>query len=544
MTEPRNIESAKDRPAGMLAGITVIECGDGISAAFGAKMLADLGADVIKAEAPDGDSTRRRGPFPIGQPNPELSGLFLYLNNNKRGVTLDLAKAEGRQLLDHLLSKADILIHNVHPRDRAAAGLDGATLERQFPNLIISGISPFGDTGPYKNWNAYPLNVENAGGMAFLAPVGSQYPELPPLKAFGGQSEYQAGVHACYAILAAYWSRLNGGRAERIEIAAQECLAAMLEQNLMHYTYTGRETSRLGRRVIGPWLLAECSDGVIFVACAEEAQWQRMVEVMGNPEWAREELFKDRLARGENADALNLFIREWASSWKARELFLAGQAKRVPFATVNTMKRVYEDDQLNFRKYFVTVDYPGTEPLRMPGAPSRYGEDSWAIRTIAPRLGQHNAEVFGHAAGIGSEEPAALTRSAAIPKPAKSSNQPLPLAGIRVLDFTWAWAGPFATLQLAHMGAEVIRVESVKRPCITRMIPPFADDVPGPNRAGYFNQYNQGKRSITVDLSTPDGLQVIFDLAPQCDIVVENFAGGVMARMGLGYSKLVEYRSD
>lgn len=123
-------------------------------------------------------------------------------------------------------------------------------------------------------------------------------------------------------------------------------------------------------------------------------------------------------------------------------------------------------------------------------------------------------------------------------------NRKLPLANVRVLDFTWAWAGPFATLQLAYMGAEVIRVESAKRPCITRMIPPFADDTPGPNRAGYFNQYNQGKRSITLNLSETAALEVVFDLVRHCDVVVENFAGGVMERMGLGYDKLRQFRPD
>jgi benzylsuccinate CoA-transferase BbsF subunit len=124
------------------------------------------------------------------------------------------------------------------------------------------------------------------------------------------------------------------------------------------------------------------------------------------------------------------------------------------------------------------------------------------------------------------------------------SNQGMPLSGVRVLDFTWAWAGPFATLQLAHMGAEVIRVETANRPCITRMIPPFADDIAGPNRAGYFNQYNQGKRSVTLNLSAPAGLGVVYDLVRHCDVVVENFAGGVALRMGLGYEKLSEFRAD
>ncbi len=387
-------EDRSHRP-GMLAGVKVVECGEGVAAAFAAKMMADLGADVIKIETRGGDFVRQRGPFPHDQPDSEKSGLFLYLNNNKRGITLDYARPEGRRLMGTLLSQADILVHNVHPRDRASRGLDSAQLADEFPSLIVAGISPFGDSGPYRDWKAYALNVENAGGMAFLAPGASQFPDLPPLKAVGQQAEYQGGVHACYAALAAYWSRLNGGTPLAIEVSEQECLAAMLENNLMHYTYTGRETSRLGKRILGPWLLAECSDGVIFVACAEEAQWQRMVEVMGDPEWAREELFKDRLARGANADALNLFIKEWASSWKTRELFHKGQGKRVPFAMVNTMRGVYEDDQLKFRDYFVSVDYPGIGKLRMPGAPSRYGVEGWSIRSIAPRLGQHNEEIFG-----------------------------------------------------------------------------------------------------------------------------------------------------
>jgi crotonobetainyl-CoA:carnitine CoA-transferase CaiB-like acyl-CoA transferase len=405
-------DGAKNR--GVLAGVSVVECGEGVAAAFAAKMMADLGADVIKVEPPGGDLTRRRGPFPEGNPDPEKSGLFLYLNNNKRGVTIDLARADGKALLGRLLTKADILVHNVHPSERARYGLGSDAIAREFPELIVVGISPFGDSGPYKDWKAYAINVENAAGMAFLAPGASQFPDLPPLKAFGQQAEFQGGVHACYAALAAYWGKLGGATPAPIEVSEQECIAAMLEMNLMHYTYAGRETSRLGKRVLGPWLLADCSDGVIFVACAEEAQWQRMVEVMGNPEWAREELFKDRLTRGENADALNLFIREWATTWKTRELFHQGQGKRVPFAMVNTMKDIYDDDQLKSRDYFVSADYPGIGKLRMPGAPSRYGAGGWSLRTIAPRLGQHNEEIFVGGLGMGRSEFEALASARVI----------------------------------------------------------------------------------------------------------------------------------
>ena len=513
----------------------MVECGEGISAAFASKLMADLGADVIKVEEPSGDIIRRRGPFAPGEePGPEKSGLFLYLNANKRGVSLDLTDPNSRAVFDRLLLSADILIHNFLPCARPIRGLESDALSKKFPSLITVGIAPFGDSGPYKDWKGYALNVENAGGMAFLAPGASEYPELSPLRAFGDQADFQGGLHACFAALAMYLRRLGGGAPSSIDISEQECIAAMLEMNLMHYTYTGRETSRLGKRVIGPWLLSECRDGHAFVACAEEPQWQRLVELMGDPEWTHEELFKDRIARGANSDALNLFMREWISSWTKEELFHAGQAKRIPFAKVNSMKDIRDDVQLNYRNYFVELDYPGRGKIRMPGAPSCYGIDHSSDRTAAPKIGQHNDEVLRSGPNVAT----------AVSSLRNLSSKGLPLEGVRILDFTWAWAGPFATLQMAHMGAEVLRIESEKRVCITRAIPPFADDVPGPNRAGYFNQYNQGKRSITLNLADPVGLQIAYDLVPHCDVVIENFAGGVASKMGLGYEKLLKLRPD
>lgn len=144
---------------GVLNGLRVVECGEGISAAFASKIMADLGADVIKVEEPSGDIIRRRGPFAPGEePDPEKSGLFLYLNANKRGVTIDATTPNSKAELDGLLSSADILIHNFHPRDRPIRGLEGEALSKKFRSLITVGISPFGDSGPYKDWKGYALN--------------------------------------------------------------------------------------------------------------------------------------------------------------------------------------------------------------------------------------------------------------------------------------------------------------------------------------------------------------------------------------------------
>jgi crotonobetainyl-CoA:carnitine CoA-transferase CaiB-like acyl-CoA transferase len=282
--------STEKDPRG-IGAIRIVECGQGISAAYGAKMIADLGAEVVKVEPPAGDLARRRGPFPNDQPDPEKSGLFVYLNTNKRGVTADLGKPEGRELLGRLLEKADILIHNVPPAERAKQGLDSSQLCAKYPGLIVTSISMFGDRGPRANWRGYELNASNAGGWAYLSPGASPYPELPPLKPFGAQCDFQGGAHAALTSVAAMRHKLRSGKGQAIDVSEQEAIAAMLEMNFMHWTYAGRETSRLGSRALGPWFIADCQDGKIFVLSVEEHQWKNLVKLMGDPEWANEEIF-------------------------------------------------------------------------------------------------------------------------------------------------------------------------------------------------------------------------------------------------------------
>ncbi|MBE3603019.1 CoA transferase [bacterium] len=388
------------QPASPFGAIKIVECGEGISAAFGAKMIADLGAEVIKVEPPGGDLTRRRGPFPEDKADPEKSGIFIYLNANKRGVVADLKRPEGRELLHRLLAGADILIHNVAPGERAAQGLESAALRAAFPKLIIAAISPFGETGPYANWRGYELTLSNAAGWATLSPGASPYPELPPLKCFGSQCEFQGGIHAAMVALAAYMHRLKTGEGQSIDVSEQEAVAAMLEMNFMHWTYAHRETSRLGSRLLGPWFISDTADGKIFALAVEEDQWKRLVELMGNPEWANDELFKDRIARGQNQDALKALMGEWLSQWKTQELYRAAQEKRVPFAPINTMRDLYENEHLAERQFFTTLEQPGIGGVKLPGMPSKYGATPWALRRPAPKLGEHTEEVFCGELGI------------------------------------------------------------------------------------------------------------------------------------------------
>ena len=302
--------------------------------------------------------------------------------------------------MDQLLERADILIHNVPPNQRTERGLDSAQLLAKYPRLIATSISMFGDTGPYANYKAYEVTASNAGGWANLSPGASPYPDLPPLKCFGSQCDFQGGAHAAFTSLAAWLYRLKSGKGQSIDVSEQETIVAMLEMNLTHYTYAKREASRLGQRLLGPWFIADCSDGKIFCLAVEEDQWKRLVELMGNPEWAQDELFKDRLSRGANMDALKALMSDWISGWKTQELYQAAQKNRIPFAPINTMKDLYESPHLRERGFFTQFEQPGVGRLNLPGMPSRYGVTKWSLRRPAPRLGEHSEEIFCGELGV------------------------------------------------------------------------------------------------------------------------------------------------
>jgi crotonobetainyl-CoA:carnitine CoA-transferase CaiB-like acyl-CoA transferase len=518
-----------------LAGVSVVECGQGVAAAFAARMLALLGARVIKVEPPAGDLARRRGPFPNDVADPDKSGLFAYLNADKYGVTLDLTKAHDRLTLDALLDDADMLVHNVPPPERAACGMDNRQLSQRFPRLIAAGISAYGDFGPRANYKAYEINAMHAGGMAALGPLCSPFPELAPLKIFGHHAEFMGGIHAAAVMLAAYLSRMKSGHGQAIEVSEQECIAAMLELSFVYYPYQGEQTSRLGQVALAPRAIYNCADGKILIMAPEQAMWDRMVEMMGNPDWAREEIFKDRFVRAQSADALNVLIEQWTLEHKTLEVFHEAQACRIPAAPVNTMARAYADEQLKEREFFVPLPSrdPKAPPILVPSAPFKSTAIGWSMSRPAPLLGEHNAEILNRA------KPSAKA-PAPLPPPASEG----PLSGVRVLDFCWVWAGPFCTLQLAHLGAQVIRIETSKRPDINRVIPPFLDKKPGLNRGGSFNQWNQGKLSLQLDLSRSEAIEIVRQLVPHVDIVTENYAPGVIDRMGLGYERLRAIKPD
>jgi len=518
-----------------LEGVKVLELGNMVSAAYATKLMADLGADVVKVEEPTGDVARQRGPFPGGVADPEKSGLFLYLNTNKRGVTLNLSQQQ--EELARLVAWADMLVHNYPPARMAELGIDYDAFRRINPSLVMCSVTPFGLTGPYKDYKAYELNLTNGGGWAWLSPGASDQPDQPPLKAAGQQADFQAALCAATVTLASYFRTLNGGPGEHIDLSVQSYTASFLEQNFIYYTYLGRVASRLGRRQLYPWGMFQCKDGLIFLLNVEEDQWQRLVELMGNPEWASWEIFQDQLNRSRNYDALKIYLEEWTQQWNVEDLWRAGQARRICIAPVFTMAQMAKQEQLHSRNFFQEVVHPRAGKLTHLGAPYRLEELWWKIRRPAPLLGEHNDEVFNSLPKNTSPVTLSTQHSALSTR--------LPLEGVRVADFTWVWAGPYCTMHLAHLGAEVIKIESQGRVDVTRRLPLYPKGMKGGvNRSGLFNQWSLGKKSLLVNFDKPEGIALVKELIKKCDVVVDNFATGVMERLGLSYKELKKIKPD
>ncbi|MGB8412050.1 MAG: CoA transferase [Candidatus Binatus sp.] len=386
--------------AAALSSLKIVEVGEMVSAPYCSKLLADMGAEVVKIERPGaGDRARTRGPYPGDVVHPEKSGLFLYLNTNKRGVTLDITQPEGFAILEKLVADADILIHNVAPPDMDRVGLSYERMRRANPKLIMTSILPFGLTGPYRNYRAEDLTIWCAGGICVLngAP---QFPQLPPLKTAGQQAGYQGGAHGAVATVAAAFAQLRDGAGQHVEVSIQESVAAIPEMTFEYWPYMKMLSTRWGQKPLAPVAPMECKDGYIFLCCIEEHQWRNFVDIMGNPEWAEEEIFKDRLVRAVNWDALKVLLAPWVAQQTVLDLYQKAQARRVPFAPVSTMGDLLSSEHLKARGFFVEIAQPVAGTHLYPGAPLKYARTPWEIRRPAPTLGQHNAEVFGKQLGL------------------------------------------------------------------------------------------------------------------------------------------------
>ncbi len=384
--------------------VKVVEYGHSISAPFCAKLFADLGAKVLKIEEPgQGDTARRRGPFLDDIPGSERSGLFLYLNTNKLGVTLNLDKATGRGIFQKLVKDADILIEDTKPGKMAALGLDHSNLKSLNPCLIMTSITPFGQTGPYKDYKGSDLTGWHMGGAGYITPRYAGTTEQEPLRVMQ-MAAFVTGITAAVATMCALHARRKSGLGQQVDVSQLEVLFLSLGLYAPYWPYAHWSATRAARAEYAPIQFLKCKDGWVFLHVAEPHHWQRWVEIMGNPEWADEELFKDAYSRAEHWESLEPLMTEWSMKHTKAEIFELARVKKIPFAPVNSMADVMESRQLEERGFFVDIEHPKAGRLTYPGAPYKFPKTPWSIRRPAPLLGQHNEDVYCNQLGYTKEE--------------------------------------------------------------------------------------------------------------------------------------------
>lgn len=541
------------KSTGLLSGLKVVEYGHYISAPFCARLLGDLGASVIKVEDPAGDVARSVGPFPGDVCHPEKSGLFLALNTSKRGVTLDLGSDEGRDLLLQLLDDADIFVENNAPGSLDELGLGYQTLSARYPRLLVVSVSPFGMTGPHRDYLATDLITFHMSGYApgILGGVDDPASE-PPLRAGGHQAEFVTGLTAATAAMMAVTMRGKSGQGTHVDISAQEAMVMMAQGAVSSAALAQGSNSRRPSRRRGdnrPGALVAVlpsSDGYVAISPREQRQWVAWLKLMGDPEWGAEERFSTVQLRQENWPELEPLLIEWTLQHAKEDIYRRAQEAHVPAFPVNTAADLFRSRQLQSRGFFREMDHPVVGRLPYAGFPYALSNAHLAASGPAPTLGQHNDELLGtlhHRKGSrpeqersgherpGHESPGRVSRERLSHDSTKSG--PLPLTGVRVVDFSWVIAGPTCTRILANMGAEVIKVESQRRPDPTRR-----------GGGANFHLLNQSKRSLTLNLSTPGGLELAKQLIAVSDVVIENFATGVFERLGLGYDVLKKLCPD
>jgi crotonobetainyl-CoA:carnitine CoA-transferase CaiB-like acyl-CoA transferase len=533
------IAADRDSPlSGALSGLRVIEWGTRAASAYAARLLADLGADVVTVERPDGHPLRRRGPFPNDTPDPERSGAFLALNLNKRGIVLDVDTDTGRQRLRDLLDRADVLIEDVMPSEQVAAGLDHSALCHRNPGLIVASITPFGRTGPRAHHRAADLNVWHAAGSAWTTVARSENPaHTAPLRAAALQAEHMAGAVAAVAILTALYRRAETGCGGHIDLSMQEAVASAERCNISIAQASGGVPPRHRSQGAQSLNCLPCADGYVSFVLNEQHQWERFLALIGAADLLESEIFRDRSQRFAYMDAVVPRALEWTMQRSKQAIFDEGQAGGIPVFPVNDVAEVRGSDQLAARDFFITLDHPAAGPLSYPGTAMRLSATPPTFRRPAPLLGQHTREVVDEWCAAG--EFARMAPRPAVSKHPATTSAPAPaLAGLRVLDLTWMAAGPYPVMLLAFMGAEVIKVESRQRIDWARRWPPLIDDDGGPNRSPQFAAVNLNKRSCTLNLKQPEAIDLVKRLVAVSDIVAENFGAGTLETLGLDYASL------
>jgi len=368
------------------------------------KLLADLGAEVTKIEEPGiGDESRSRGPFLNEIPHPERSGLFFYLNTNKLGITLNLGRAQGRDVFRQLVRETDVLVEDRAPRALDSIGLGYDSLRQLNSRLVMTSITPFGQTGPYKDYKAYPLNTFHSCGEGYVTPGHNPFPNRPPLKQGRYVGEYEVGIQSALATLVGLYHQRMTGLGQYIDISKQEALIGISTAELSFYPNLGLIPTR-GTRGYTVGGIMPCKDGFVEICIYSEQDWEGLVKLMDEPEWAKKEKFKDIPSRAEYSAEVQQLLMDWLMQHTMEDIYQRGQKLKVPIGAYYSPRDLLNSPQLKSRGFFADLDHSMIGKVTCATAPYRCSKTPWRAERAAPLLGEHNETIYHMRLGYSKED--------------------------------------------------------------------------------------------------------------------------------------------
>ena len=513
---------------GALSDLRVLDLATGGAACCG-RLLADLGADVVKIEPPGGEPARHRG---------ESERLaFAYANANKRGIVLDLDGEADRETFRTLASTADLVIENLPIGHLAERGLDWRALSERNPRLVLTSISGFGQTGPQAHWRSNDLVASALGGA--MISIGD--PEDPPVRLASHQADVIAATLAAGSSLVALAHRDRSGRGQHVDVASLEAMAAITHiAGVGKWLEDGIVPKRVGTGLVAsvPSGAYRCKDGLVYLMVNRPAHWEALAswihEQTGNEEVMLPDFRGPSSNRLPYRELLDVFIGDLTERLTVSEAYHEGQRRHIAFTPVNTAARILADEHLAARGFFEPLVVEDGRTLRAPGAPYRLSRTPWRVRRPVPAAGAHQHEVL-------ATTPARTPAKRAVPVADTAPKAPaLALAGLRVVEFGTGLAAPWIGRILAWAGADVIKIESHAHPDVPRLFVPPRSPEQGtqPECSPWFTDWSAGKRFVALDLRRPEGAELARRIVDASDAVIANYSTGVLDKLGVGWSAL------
>jgi len=338
------------------------------------------------------------GPFYHDEPHPEKSGLFLYLNTSKRGITLNLGSATGRKLFREMVKEADIVVESFNPGVMAEWGLGYEALEIVNPGLVMTSVSSFGQTGPYRDYKSPHIVTCAIGGWTQTA--GDETRERP--QAGGWLTHYVTGNTAAVGTLSALFYRNETGIGQYVDISAMEAMSPVMPYPTVGCSYLGITEYRICNRF--PYAIVPCQDGYIGLNVLTESQWELLCAFVGMPELLADPEYAYGITLMEKWQEVQDKLADWLADKKASDVFHEGESWRIPFALIPTTGEIVDFPQHEARGFLVEVDHPATGNVTYPGAPFQMSATPWETKRPAPLLGQHNEEVYCREMGYGKDD--------------------------------------------------------------------------------------------------------------------------------------------